>query len=103
MTAYNEELFGPVCTVIVAQNEKDALQIANDTTFGLGAAVFTSNIAKGEDIARHQLDAGNCFVNDFVRSVPGLAFGGVKQSGYGRELGKWGMYEFMNIKTVYVA
>jgi succinate-semialdehyde dehydrogenase / glutarate-semialdehyde dehydrogenase len=103
MPAYHQELFGPVCVLIEAKDEADALHIANDTDFGLGAAVFSANEKKATAIAMHQLDAGNCFVNDFVRSVPGLAFGGVKQSGYGRELGKWGLYEFMNIKTVYIA
>jgi succinate-semialdehyde dehydrogenase / glutarate-semialdehyde dehydrogenase len=103
MTAYHDELFGPVCTIIVAKNNAEAISIANDTIYGLGAAVFTKDIEKGKKIAIHQLEAGNCFVNDFVRSVSGLAFGGVKQSGYGRELGKWGLYEFLNIKTVYIA
>jgi succinate-semialdehyde dehydrogenase / glutarate-semialdehyde dehydrogenase len=103
MPAYHDELFGPVCSIITAANQQEALQIANESAYGLGAAVFTADTAKGKLIAEQHLDAGNCFVNDFVRSVPGLAFGGVKQSGYGRELGKWGLYEFMNIKTVYIA
>jgi succinate-semialdehyde dehydrogenase / glutarate-semialdehyde dehydrogenase len=103
MPAYHNELFGPVCSIIIAKNEQDALRIANESEYGLGAAVFTANTSKGKLIAEQHLDAGNCFVNDFVRSVPGLAFGGIKQSGYGRELGKWGLYEFMNIKTVYIA
>jgi succinate-semialdehyde dehydrogenase / glutarate-semialdehyde dehydrogenase len=102
MPAYHDEFFGPVCSIIEAKNNADAIVIANDTTFGLGAAVYGKNRAKAELIAKHELQAGNCFVNDFVRSVPGMPFGGIKQSGYGRELGPWGMYEFMNVKTVYV-
>jgi succinate-semialdehyde dehydrogenase / glutarate-semialdehyde dehydrogenase len=102
MPAYHEEFFGPVCSIISAKNNAEAIQIANDTEFGLGAAVYGKNISNAEKIAKYSLHAGNCFVNDFVRSVPGMPFGGIKQSGYGRELGPWGMYEFMNIKTVYV-
>ena len=103
MPAYDAELFGPVAAIIVAQDEPDAIRIANDSSFGLGAAVFTRNIARGTELAAQEVDAGNCFVNTFVRSDPRLPFGGVKQSGYGRELGVWGIREFVNIKTVYVA
>jgi succinate-semialdehyde dehydrogenase/glutarate-semialdehyde dehydrogenase len=101
MPAYKEELFGPVASLIKAKDEKDAIRIANDTIFGLGAAVFTQNSARGERIAREELNAGNCFVNDFVKSDPRLPFGGVKESGYGRELSVLGIKEFVNIKTVY--
>jgi succinate-semialdehyde dehydrogenase/glutarate-semialdehyde dehydrogenase len=103
MPAYEEELFGPVAAVIGARDEADALRIANDTAFGLGAAVFTRDTARGERIAREELRAGSCFVNAFVRSDPRLPFGGIKQSGYGRELGLLGIREFVNAKTVYVA
>lgn len=100
--AYSEEIFGPVAAIISAKDEKEAIQIANDTSFGLGAAVFTENIEAGERIAREELQAGSCFVNSFVKSDPRLPFGGINQSGYGRELGLFGIHEFVNIKTVYV-
>jgi succinate-semialdehyde dehydrogenase/glutarate-semialdehyde dehydrogenase len=100
MPAYDEELFGPVAAIIPAKDEKEAIEIANDTIFGLGAAVFTSNIEKGKNIAAKLLDAGCCFVNDFVKSDPRLPFGGIKESGFGRELSHYGIKEFVNIKTV---
>ena len=102
MVAYHEELFGPVAAIIRAKDEKDAIRIANDSIFGLGAAVFTSDIARGKQIAEEELEAGCCFVNDFVRSDPRLPFGGIKESGYGRELSHYGMKEFINIKGVYI-
>ncbi len=102
MPAYDEELFGPVAALIKADGEEDAVKIANDTVFGLGAAVFTSNQQKGELIAKEKLNAGCCFVNDFVKSDPRLPFGGINESGYGRELSAFGIKEFVNIKTVYV-
>ncbi len=102
MPAFDEELFGPVAVIISAKDEEDAIRLANQTEFGLGAAVFTKDVKKGEEIAKNKLQAGACFVNDFVRSDPRLPFGGVKESGYGRELGAFGMYEFVNIKTVYI-
>ena len=102
MPAYHEELFGPVAAVIRANDEEHAIRLANDSSFGLGAAVFTKDKARGERIAAHELEAGSCFVNAFVRSDPRLPFGGVKNSGYGRELSRYGMLEFVNIKTVYL-
>ncbi|OQX70828.1 MAG: succinate-semialdehyde dehydrogenase [Candidatus Cloacimonas sp. 4484_275] len=102
MPAYSEELFGPVAVIIPAKDEKDAIRIANDSVFGLGAAIFTSDIEKGERLAAEEIEAGCCFVNDFVRSDPRLPFGGVKSSGYGRELSHYGIKEFVNIKTVYI-
>ncbi len=102
MPAYDEELFGPVASVIEAASETEAIRIANDTEFGLGAAVFTQDIDKGTYIAQNQLEAGCCFVNDFVKSDPRLPFGGIKLSGFGRELSLWGIREFTNIKTVAV-
>ncbi|HXF99672.1 MAG TPA: NAD-dependent succinate-semialdehyde dehydrogenase [Bacteroidota bacterium] len=102
MPAYDEELFGPVAAIISAKDEADAIRIANDSAFGLGAAVFTSNLQKGERIAAEELEAGSCFVNAFVRSDPRLPFGGIKDSGYGRELSVFGIREFVNIKTVWV-
>ncbi len=103
MPAYEEETFGPVAAVIAVKNEAEAVKTANDTAFGLGAAVFTADVDRGERIAADQLEAGNCFVNAFVRSDPRLPFGGIKQSGYGRELSHYGIKEFVNIKTVYVS
>jgi len=100
--AYEEELFGPVAAIIPVKDEQEAIRVANDTVFGLGAAVFTRDVEKGERIAATELEAGCCFVNDFVRSDPRLPFGGVKESGYGRELSRFGIREFVNIKTVYI-
>ncbi len=102
MPAYDEELFGPAASLIKAKDENEAIKIANDSIFGLGAAVFTSDVERGERIAKEELNAGNCFVNSFVKSDPRLPFGGVKESGYGRELSFLGIREFVNIKTVYV-
>jgi len=101
MPAYDDELFGPVAAVINAKDEAEAVRIANDTIFGLGAAVFTKDVNRGERIAR-ELEAGSAFVNCLVASDPRLPFGGIKQSGYGRELGSYGIKEFVNAKTIYV-
>jgi succinate-semialdehyde dehydrogenase/glutarate-semialdehyde dehydrogenase len=101
MPAYDEELFGPVAAIIEAKDEEDAVRIANDTIFGLGAAVFTKDAKRGERIAR-KLEAGVTFVNSSVASDPRLPFGGIKESGYGRELGSYGIKEFVNVKTVCV-
>jgi succinate-semialdehyde dehydrogenase/glutarate-semialdehyde dehydrogenase len=101
MPAYDEELFGPVAAIIKAKDEQDAVRIANETIFGLGAAVFTKDVARGERVAR-DLEAGCTFVNALVASDPRLPFGGIKESGYGRELGSVGIKEFVNLKTVYV-
>lgn len=102
MAAYEEELFGPVATVIRAKDEADAVRIANDTRFGLGSSVWTRDLTRGERVAR-QLEAGLAFVNHIVRSDPRLPFGGVKDSGYGRELGWFGVHEFVNTKSLMVA
>ena len=103
MPAFDEELFGPVAAIVPVADAAAALAAANDTPFGLGAAVFTRNRRRGHRLAVEELDAGLAFVNDSVRSDPTLPFGGVKESGYGRELGPWGIHEFVNIKTVVVA
>jgi succinate-semialdehyde dehydrogenase/glutarate-semialdehyde dehydrogenase len=102
MPAYDQETFGPVAAIIAARDEGDAIRIANDNPFGLGAAVFTRDVARGERIAAEGLDAGACFVNAFVRSDPRLPFGGIKESGYGRELSAFGIREFVNVKSVLV-
>lgn len=102
MPAYDEELFGPAAAIITAKDEKEALKLANDTIFGLGGGIISKNRKRAETLAAQELQAGNCFVNDFVHSDPHLPFGGIKQSGYGRELGSFGIREFVNIKTVYI-
>jgi succinate-semialdehyde dehydrogenase / glutarate-semialdehyde dehydrogenase len=102
MTAFREETFGPVAAIVAAKNEAEAIELANDSSFGLGAAIFTRDLKRGEEIAAKELQAGCCFVNDFVRSDPRLPFGGIKESGYGRELGLFGIREFVNAKTVYL-
>lgn len=102
MPAFDEELFGPVAAIIEASDEAHALELANDTQFGLGGAVFTRDVKRGEHIAANLMQCGSCFVNAFVKSDPRLPFGGIGQSGYGRELGVFGIREFVNIKTVYV-
>ena len=102
MPAYAEELFGPVAAVIRAEDEAEAIEIANDTDFGLGATVFTADVSKGERIAKEQLQAGSCFVNGLVKSDPRLPFGGINNSGYGRELALFGIREFVNIKSVWI-
>ncbi len=102
MPAYDEELFGPVASVITVRDEQEAIRVANDTVFGLGACVFSNDVERAERLAAEKLEAGSCFVNAFVRSDPRLPFGGIKQSGFGRELGVYGIKEFVNIKTVYI-
>lgn len=103
MAAYDEEFFGPVASVIRVGSEEEAIAVANDTEFGLGASVYTADLERGERIAAAFIDAGSVFVNSFVASDPRLPFGGVKTSGYGRELSELGIKEFVNAKTVVVA
>ena len=103
MAAFDEETFGPVAAVVEAEDLDDAVRLANRSRFGLGAAIFTADVALGERVARDRLEAGSCFVNEFVASDPRLPFGGIKASGYGRELADVGMREFLNVKTVVVA
>jgi succinate-semialdehyde dehydrogenase/glutarate-semialdehyde dehydrogenase len=99
MPAYDEEIFGPVAAIIEAPNEAEAIRIANASRFGLGSGVF---LARGERIAAEELEAGMSFVNANVRSDPRMPFGGVKESGYGRECSYFGIREFVNIKSVFV-
>ncbi|MHA1214080.1 MAG: NAD-dependent succinate-semialdehyde dehydrogenase [Candidatus Hodarchaeales archaeon] len=102
MPAYNEEFFGPVAAIIPVEDENVAIRVANDSVFGLGASIITNDVEKGERIARDELEAGAAFVNGYVRSDPRLPFGGIKESGYGRELSYLGIREFVNIKTVWI-
>ncbi len=102
MPAFDEETFGPVAAVIRADDERHAIKLANRTRFGLGASLWTRDTDRAEHLAR-QIDAGCVFINAIVKSDPRLAFGGVKDSGYGRELAAVGMREFLNIKTVWVS
>jgi succinate-semialdehyde dehydrogenase/glutarate-semialdehyde dehydrogenase len=99
---YDEEMFGPVASILKVKDADEAVAVANDSIFGLGSAVFTRNVAEGERIASQLIEAGACFVNDFVKSDPRMPFGGIKESGYGRELSDHGIKEFLNIKTVVV-
>jgi len=102
MAAYNEELFGPVATIIQAKDENNAIEIANSTSFGLGGGIFTEDRERGKYIAESLFHSGACFVNTYTKSDPRLPFGGIKESGYGRELSHFGIREFVNTKTVWV-
>jgi len=101
MPAYEQELFGPVAGVIRVRDEDEALAVANASRFGLGGSVWTQDSARGERLAR-QVQCGACFVNGLVKSDPRLPFGGIKASGYGRELSHHGLREFVNAKTVWI-
>jgi len=103
MPAFDEELFGPAAAIVPVRNEDEAIAAANDSPFGLGAGILTRDIRHGERIAAERIESGCVFVNDAVRSDQRLPFGGVKESGYGRELSAYGIKEFVNIKTVIVA
>jgi len=100
--AHDEEVFGPVAAIIAAADEADAIAIANDSEFGLGSGVITSDLDRGRRIAAEELEAGLSFVNENVRSDPRTPFGGIKHSGFGRECSAYGIHEFVNIKTVHV-
>ena len=102
MPAFDEETFGPVAAVIRAKDAADAVRLANDSAFGLGASLWTQDRARAERMAA-QLEAGSVFVNGVVKSDPRLTFGGIKRSGYGRELSEYGIREFVNIKSVWIA
>jgi succinate-semialdehyde dehydrogenase/glutarate-semialdehyde dehydrogenase len=101
MPAYDDEIFGPVASLIKAKDDEDAIRIANDTPFGLGASLWTANMEKAKLFAT-KIDAGAIFVNGMVKSDPRLPFGGIKNSGYGRELSHYGIKEFVNIKSVWI-
>jgi succinate-semialdehyde dehydrogenase / glutarate-semialdehyde dehydrogenase len=102
MPAFDEETFGPVAAVIRAKDEGDAVRLANDSSFGLGASLWTQDRARAQRLAA-QIEAGAIFVNGIVKSDPRLPFGGIKRSGYGRELSEYGIREFVNIKSVWIA
>ncbi len=101
MPAYEQEMFGPVAAIIKAKNEEEAIKIANDSEFGLGASLWTSDIEKAKYLS-HNIESGSVFINGLVKSDPRLPFGGIKKSGYGRELSHYGIKEFVNIKTVWI-
>ncbi len=101
MPAFREETFGPVAAVIRASDPEDAVRLANDTEYGLGAALWSRDVTRAKELAR-RIEAGNVFINGMVASDPRLPFGGIKRSGYGRELGVYGIKEFVNIQTIVV-
>ena len=102
MPVFDEETFGPVAAIVPVADEAAAVQMANDSAYGLGAAVITRDKNRGERLAVSEIEAGNCFVNAYVKSDPRLPFGGIRDSGYGRELSHFGLREFVNVKTVWV-
>jgi succinate-semialdehyde dehydrogenase/glutarate-semialdehyde dehydrogenase len=101
MPVYSQETFGPVVTLITVRNEEEAILIANDSDFGLGGCVWTQDLKRGESVAR-KIASGAVFVNGMTKSDPRLPFGGIKKSGYGRELASYGIKEFVNIKTIWI-
>jgi succinate-semialdehyde dehydrogenase / glutarate-semialdehyde dehydrogenase len=101
MPVFAEETFGPVAAVVRARNTVEAISLANRSQYGLGAALWTRDLDAARALAR-QVEAGSVFINGMVASDPRLPFGGIKRSGYGRELGKFGIREFVNIKTVWI-
>jgi len=102
MPAFDEETFGPAAALIRAADAEEAVALANRSRYGLGASVWTRSVSRGEELAR-RIEAGAVFVNGMVKSDPRLPFGGVKRSGYGRELARFGIREFVNVKTVWIA
>ncbi len=102
MPAFEEEIFGPIFSIIEAEDNDHAIDLANNSKYGLGAAVFTSDVKQGRKIVVEKIQAGVCFVNDYAKTDPRLPFGGIKMSGHGRELSSYGLMEFVNIKTIVV-
>ncbi|WP_026934711.1 NAD-dependent succinate-semialdehyde dehydrogenase [Christiangramia echinicola] len=103
MPAYDDELFGPVASLIRAKDADDAMRIANDSRFGLGGGIFSKDEEKAKDLAKYHFDTGMVFINSFGLAKPNMPFGGVKDSGYGREHGTFGLHEFVNVKAVMLA
>ena len=101
MTAFDEETFGPLASVTVARNELEAIELANHNRYGLGASVWTSDLERGERVAR-EIESGTVYINSLMRSDSRLPFGGIKKSGYGRELSVAGIREFVNVKSISV-
>jgi succinate-semialdehyde dehydrogenase / glutarate-semialdehyde dehydrogenase len=101
MPVYDEETFGPVSVIIRVKNTEEAIKVANDTIYGLGASIWTSDLSRGEAVAR-KIEAGAVFVNGMTKSDARLPFGGIKKSGFGRELASYGIKEFLNIKTIWI-
>ena len=99
MPAFDEETFGPLACVTIAEDEQAAVALANHSPYGLAASIWSRDLDKAHALARH-IDAGSVFINTLVKSDPRLPFGGIKQSGFGRELGREGMREFVNAKTI---
>ena len=102
MTAFSEELFGPVVCLIPALDEEEAIKLANMSQYGLGGGIFSRDIAKARKIASERIETGGVFINDYLKSDPRLPFGGIKESGHGRELSSFGIKEFVNAKTIYI-
>ncbi len=102
MPAFDEELFGPVGSIVPAQDEIDAIELANNSVFGLGGGIIGNDLSRAESLARDELQAGNVFINHHVVSDPRLPFGGIKESGFGRELSSFGIREFVNAKTIVI-
>ncbi len=100
--AYDDELFGPVASVIRAENDEDAMRIANDSRYGLGGGIFSRDEARARKLASEQFDTGMITLNGYNIALPNMPFGGVKNSGYGREHGGFGMKEFVNAKSIYM-
>ena len=101
MPVYSQETFGPIAPLIKVKNEKEAIKKSNDTIYGLGASIWTNDLNKAKKML-NKIQAGNIFINEIVKSDPRLPFGGIKKSGYGRELSHYGIKEFVNIKTIYI-
>jgi succinate-semialdehyde dehydrogenase/glutarate-semialdehyde dehydrogenase len=99
MPAFDEETFGPLAAVVVAKDEQEAIRIANDSEFGLSGSIWTKDIEKGISLAK-KMETGAVYINTLVKSDPRLPFGGIKKSGYGRELNRLGILEFVNAKTI---
>ena len=100
MVACREETFGPLAVVIRVGNDEEALRVANETRYGLGGAIWSSNSDRAESMAR-RMETGGVFINGMTHSAPGIPFGGIKDSGYGRELSSFGVREFVNVKTLW--